>query len=58
MSVVVAQSEFAYRGNRSRLGSLLATANKRGKSTKGGPEFDGKSGGVGRCGKEERSMGW
>lgn len=57
MSTVDPRSEFAYRGNWSRLGGLLATANERGNSTKGGPEVGGKSEGMGRCGEGEKSMG-
>lgn len=56
-SIEGVHSEFAHRGNWSRLGGLLAAANKRGNCTKGGPEGDGKSEGVGRCGEEEQSMG-
>lgn len=49
--------EFASRGNWSRLGGLLATANKRGNGAEGGPEVDGKSEREGSCGEEELSMG-
>lgn len=51
-----ARSGFAHRGNWSRLGGLLATANKRGTGRKGGPEVGGISEGVERCGEEEQSM--
>lgn len=56
MSIVAPHSEFAHRGNWSRLGGLLATANKRGNGTREGPEVGGKSEGVGRCGEGEQSM--
>lgn len=41
MSSVDAPSEFAHRGNWSRLGSLVATANKGGKSAGEGPQSGG-----------------
>ena len=50
-------SEFTCRGDRHRLCGLLATANERGNGTEGRPEAEGKSEGMVRCGKEERSMG-